>query len=310
MSQSPPGKPLSDADYEAIASAVAETSRGRWFLAEHARRNRHSDTKIVLEAIEKIERGLSGQTVTPQAEKKIHVDLIEMANAIARTKSEIAAIKPDGGAEGQIGIATTELDSIVETTERATSDILASAERIQEIAWTLRELGIDPSVCDMLDKHATETYTACSFQDLTGQRTRKVIEVLRFLEARIDAMIKIWRLNEIVAPSKETNTKTSLVNGPAAPGEGLIQVEVDEVLALTRNETATRPEVGKPSLSNSTRPRIAPEELKTPAPAPALAATPPVTSPAVSISTAKKNIIRGRDPIESLSPAERLALFT
>ncbi len=63
---------------------------------------------------------------------------------------------------------------------------------MQEIAWTLRERGADQGVCDALDRRATDIYTACSFQDLTGQRTRKVVEVLRFLEERIRAMIDIW----------------------------------------------------------------------------------------------------------------------
>ena len=50
------------------------------------------------------------------------------------------------------------------------------------MAWTLREQGLEATVCDLLDAKATEVYTACSFQDLTGQRTRKVIGVLRYLE--------------------------------------------------------------------------------------------------------------------------------
>src|SRR5712692_7868696 len=40
--------------------------------------------------------------------------------------------------------------------------------------------------------HSTQIYTACSFQDLTGQRTDKVIEALRFVEDRIATMIDIW----------------------------------------------------------------------------------------------------------------------
>ena len=56
MPQVPAPAPFSDADYEMIAAAVLETARGRWFLAEHARRNRHADTRLVLEAIEKLER--------------------------------------------------------------------------------------------------------------------------------------------------------------------------------------------------------------------------------------------------------------
>lgn len=42
-------------DFIAILSAVMETERGRWFLAEFARRNRHAETDRVLTAIARLE---------------------------------------------------------------------------------------------------------------------------------------------------------------------------------------------------------------------------------------------------------------
>src|SRR5467141_566527 len=161
MSTIPP--PLSEADYEAIESAVMETIRGRWFLSEYARRNRHADTTMLLTALDRLEAVLRGERGV-QSVDRIRFDLVEMAKAIARTKAEIAAIKPDTAHHGKFGEATEELDSIVQAT--ATSDILAAAEQIQEIAWTMREQGLDAAVCDLIDSKATDVYTACSFQDL------------------------------------------------------------------------------------------------------------------------------------------------
>src|SRR5436305_340290 len=130
--------------------------------------------------------------------------------------------------------ASVELDSVVQATEAATSDILACAEHIQEMAWTMREQGVDGAVCDLLDAKATEVYTACSFQDLTGQRTRKVIGVLRYLEDRINAMIEIWGLDGAMsaeaAETRAVETGKALLNGPAKPGQGLDQADVDMVM--------------------------------------------------------------------------------
>ena len=42
-------------DYEAIRATIMESARGRWFLEEHARRNRNVDTQLVLAAMERIE---------------------------------------------------------------------------------------------------------------------------------------------------------------------------------------------------------------------------------------------------------------
>jgi chemotaxis regulatin CheY-phosphate phosphatase CheZ len=234
MSNLPVQAPLNESDYEAIESAVMETMRGRWFLAEYARRNRHANTQVLLTALDRIESTLRGQRAAEPAER-IKYDLVEMSKAISRTKAEIASIKPDAAHHGKFGEATEELDSIVSSTESATSDILAAAEQIQEIAWTLREHGVEAEVCDLLDAQATDVYTACSFQDLTGQRTRKVIQVMRYLEGRINAMIDIWGLDGAMAAEAKEAEKArqgdaALLNGPALPGQGLDQTDVDMVM--------------------------------------------------------------------------------
>ena len=170
-----------------------------------------------------------------QSVDRIRFDIVEMAKTIARTKAEIAAIKPDAEHQGKFGEATEELDSIVQATETATSDILAAAEQIQEVAWTLREQGLEAEVCDCSTPRRPIVYTACSFQDLTGQRTSKVINVLRYLEDRINAMIRIWGLDgAMAAEAAERETvrdgDKALLNGPALPGHGLDQTDVDVVM--------------------------------------------------------------------------------
>ena len=93
---------LAEADYGAIEQAVMETARGRWFLAEYARRNRHADTTAVLDAIGRLESVVA----TPRSSgdlDRVRLDIREMAHAIARTKAEILAIKDT--AERQQAIA-------------------------------------------------------------------------------------------------------------------------------------------------------------------------------------------------------------
>src|SRR5436305_4496053 len=50
-----------EADYAAISAAFMETSRGRWFLTEYAKRNRNADTRMVLDAVARIEQSLASQ---------------------------------------------------------------------------------------------------------------------------------------------------------------------------------------------------------------------------------------------------------
>ncbi len=180
--------PLSDTDYDAIEAAVMETGRGRWFLAEFARRNRTADTGMLLEAIQRLEQSVGGERAMVAAER-VRQDLMEMAKIIAQLKIELASDDPEVNRFEQ---ATEALDAVVRTTESATSSILEAAEQIQEIAWTLREAGADGAACDTLDQRAADIYTACSFQDLTAQRTKKVVLTMRSIEGRINGLVDAW----------------------------------------------------------------------------------------------------------------------
>jgi chemotaxis regulatin CheY-phosphate phosphatase CheZ len=325
MSLPPAPAPFTDADYELIATAVLETARGRWFLSEHARRNRHADTRLVLQAIERLEHSIAQRANAIEADR-MHLNLIDMMKAIARTKAEIAVLKPAGETGGKIEDASSELDAIVGTTEKATSDILAAAERIQEIAWTMREQGIDASICDLIDAHTTEVYTACSFQDLTGQRIRKVINVMRFLEARIDAMIKIWRLDDIEMVAVDvTDAAPSLTNGPAMPGEGLQQQAIDALLADQGTEDVFWCDSEKNGSHDSRNlgdfdlddlEVLQPARDQKPAPAASdgrarIPATAPLASPPGPRAGKPADSMAAREEgVQSLTPAERQALFS
>ena len=331
MANLPVPVPLSEVDYEAIEGAVMETARGRWFLAEYARRNRNADTTMLLKALDRIEGAMRGQKSVEPVDR-IRFDLVEMSKAIARTKTEIASIKPDADDHGKFGEASEELDSVVQATETATSDILACAERIQEMAWTLREQGVESEVCDLLDANATAVYTACSFQDLTGQRTRKVIQVLHYLEDRINAMIGIWGLDGAMAAEaaeKRAVDDRSLLNGPAKPGHGLDQADVDMVMgpAATREHETAPPLQPADSHEEAEEPIIKsePEPAEPRAEAPVIAAqveepelvieapTAAVALPAGKVEVREAPPARVPDalaPIMALSAEEKIALFT
>jgi len=225
-------------DYDNIQAAVMETERGRWFLNEFAQRNRVADTAMLLDAIKKLECMVvekePAASACPDVEK-MRFDIVDMANAIALTKQQIAEIKPASGDHSRLDTATAELGAIVIATETATSDILSAAEQIQEVAWSMREDGAKDADFDKLDNFATDIYTACSFQDITGQRTAKVVEVLHFLENHIMTMMDIWDL-EKTAPASKTDEKppcpdTHLLNGPALDGEGVDQDDIDLLMA-------------------------------------------------------------------------------
>ncbi|MBN8921017.1 MAG: hypothetical protein J0H62_10190, partial [Rhizobiales bacterium] len=144
-----------DADYEAIEAALSETARGRWFVAEHLRRNRGGDTETLLAAMHRLERAMAGQQA-PQMPAGVRAVLLDMSRAIDRAKSQIAASRPDVPVMREIG----EFDSLAQSQEEATAEILHSAERVQDLAWNLRERGFDEGHCATLEARAADIYAA------------------------------------------------------------------------------------------------------------------------------------------------------
>lgn len=117
-----------EADYEAIVATVTQTARGRWFLAEYARRNRNADTRMVLDAVARIETSMAR---TPP--------VVDPGPAVAAALAEARRRAAD-----------------LLNTGRASREIVQQhVKALREIAWTLREWGTDNALCDRLDSHAS-----------------------------------------------------------------------------------------------------------------------------------------------------------
>jgi len=220
--------------FDALERAVRETPRGQAFLNEFARRVRSNDTDRVMSAIEQL-KGSLAETITASSMDVLRRELETMAASIAQTRKEIASIKSEGPGNNRIVTATEELDHVVKSTEKAAAEILSSAERVLAIAQELKDKGINDPLCNELEEQGTSLLMACSFQDLTGQRMTKVVNTLRYLETRVNAMIEIWGItaqdaDKLVQQHIESKPDGHLLNGPARDGEGVAQDDIDRLL--------------------------------------------------------------------------------
>jgi hypothetical protein len=132
----------SEQDYDAIREAFMETSRGRWFLGEYAKRNRNADTRMVLDAVARIEEALAAQ-------KQPAFDS-GLADAMAAIRAAVEEAR--AAASAALG-------------ELALAENLAPARKgarvIREIAWRLREIGADGRICDLIDSQVSAIEGAC-----------------------------------------------------------------------------------------------------------------------------------------------------
>ena len=150
-------------DYAAIAEAFMETSRGRWFLTEYAKRNRNADTRMVLDAVARIEQNLDAQreeTLEREAslQREEGLSAQQAAEAVAaaaaaqeRLTEALAAIR--NSVEAAEESAVEALDSLA--LEQRLAPVRKGARVLREIAWRLREIGNDGRICDLIDSQVT-----------------------------------------------------------------------------------------------------------------------------------------------------------
>ena len=150
-------------DYAAIAEAFMETSRGRWFLTEYAKRNRNADTRMVLDAVARIEQSLTAQREEDiqrqeslQREEGLSAQQAAEAVAAAAAAQErlteaLAAIR--NSVEAAEESAVEALDSLA--LEQRLAPVRKGARVLREIAWRLREIGNDGRICDLIDSQVT-----------------------------------------------------------------------------------------------------------------------------------------------------------
>jgi chemotaxis regulatin CheY-phosphate phosphatase CheZ len=219
---------------------------------------------VATDDVKRMVRGLSAsvkKAASPEKEGGSHLrilcqELHDMSVCIQQTRSEVAALRPDESGNNRIMAATGELDAIVTATERATSEILNSAERIQTLISRLPRDAETKTICEELEVQVTEILTACSFQDITGQRTTKVVNTLHYLEKRVNSMIEIWGPEALTALGAvergDTRPDAHLLNGPSL--QGVSQDDVDALLAnlnSTAQPEAAAPKAATPATAKS-----------------------------------------------------------
>jgi chemotaxis protein CheZ len=124
-----------------------------------------------------------------------------------------------------------ELEEVVDSTERATQQVLAAAEEIDQVANNLVaalsgkfEQGLARDIQDLVIK----IFEACNFQDLTGQRIAKVLATLNFVEDHVTRV-----LEEIKYPTAARRNGAQYLHGPRLEADSghVSQADIDEMFS-------------------------------------------------------------------------------
>jgi len=162
-----------EADFDAACAALMATERGRLFLSEYARRNRHADTQMVVSALERVEAAVRGDPAP------------ELPSALPQIASDIERI--ESGLAGGNNV----------------DDISAALERLHDVAFALHERLVEQSLRDAFDGAVRKLSDALTQPGGIVERRQRAIVQLRALAGRLQAEIAWTSASDQPTPALE-----------------------------------------------------------------------------------------------------------
>jgi chemotaxis protein CheZ len=176
----------------------------------------------------------------------------EIKTARGSSPSPQVQIETDTNPDELFNKASDQLDEVLVSTEQATEKIIAIVEQLQELQTSVASIvkgfesgGVTRAdreklkeINNTLGNDLSEIMVSLSFQDLTGQRIKIIIDSLRKIEEIVKEMIVSTGLMirtrestpelDFEAIEKEVKEKTTELHGPTKDAS---QNDVDDLLA-------------------------------------------------------------------------------
>jgi chemotaxis protein CheZ len=165
---------------------------------------------------------------------ELHGEFTAITSEISSLRREIMELRPDQMRFERIPEAGSELDAVVEATEQATHVIMTTAEAIMAA-----DISDPVAYKTLVDDGMISIFEACTFQDLTGQRVRKVVKTLDWIEKRISSLAEKLSIPSdagLDAPPEtddDRRAREQILNGPQMKGMGVTQDAVDDFFAAS-----------------------------------------------------------------------------
>lgn len=164
---------------------------------------------------------------------EIYREFREIAQEIARAKSDIGGLQANDIRTQKIPEAGRELNAVVDATEEATHRIMECAETI---------MTADPSnpatYHNVVTENVMAIFEACSFQDITGQRISRVVDTLEHIDKRVSKFAERIGVDDqdlgLTIDDEEQKRgqrkKDLLLHGPQDESTAVSQDEIDRLL--------------------------------------------------------------------------------
>ncbi len=159
-----------------------------------------------------IKRGLDPQELKTLLK---HVEMIK--NSFNHIRQEARDILHDSN----IGDAKDNLQDVLVHSEQATVSILESATQVGSLAG---QAGVPPKIKEQINQQVGKIFEACSFQDITGQRLKRIAKQLDAIEKNLENIVAVAK-----SPVTSKSEKEKLMSGPQLSGSAPSQADIDRM---------------------------------------------------------------------------------
>lgn len=160
-------------------------------------------------------------------------EIEKMASHINVAKQEVLSIalapKEAESEDEEEPQAIEQLSEVVKHTEEATNKIMDAADAISDAAANIA----DANIAQTINDQTMAIYDACSFQDISGQRINKVIQMVEDTEYRIVQLIKLFNgdipegFKEVEKVERVERADEALMMGPQLAEDRPSQDDID-----------------------------------------------------------------------------------
>jgi chemotaxis protein CheZ len=193
--------------------------------ALRAERGDSIDVGEIADVVESLMKSMDGDLSA--LDLQIHDEIYQLVEYIRKVKGEIADIRPTKIKEHYIPEATDELDAIVNMTASATETILEMVEGVEGLMPDM-----PAEVAAKVGDSVTRIYEACNFQDITGQRIKKIVEALKYIDEKIEKLAAAVGHTPDLEPEEVVDKKSgdgNLLHGPQLPENANSQADIDSL---------------------------------------------------------------------------------
>ena len=153
----------------------------------------------------------------------VYAQIEEICKSVHEIQSQAVGILQ----QGKVPDSAAQLNDVLQTTESATMTIIDTVTAIQLAVDEAGNAAVSQKVGDMV----TKVYEACSFQDISGQMIKKVLDNLTLLESKLTKLSETAKNYGVLPPETPEAPKSGdpLMNGPQLSGQAPSQADVDKL---------------------------------------------------------------------------------